>query len=97
MRKGLPLTFEDAVAFAREMAMHSFVARAETRQDGRKLRVHLELSEAAAFFSDASEDSGIWYDLVARPPRLMLEGVGRPDWLRKALEEVGKAALAEIA
>ena len=97
MRKGLPLTFADAELFARAIAMHNFVARAEARQDGRILRVRAELTGDAAFFFGAGERAEVLFDLAARPPRLALEGVERPDGLREALDAAADAALAEIA
>ena len=97
MRKGLPLTLADAELFARAIATHNFIARAEARQDGRTLRVRAELTGDAAFFFGAGEDGGILFDLAARPPRLALEGVERPDGLRETLEAAAAAALAEIA
>ena len=97
MRKGLPLTLADAELFARAIAMHNFVARAEARQDGRTLRVRLELTAEATFFFGADERAEVRFDLAARPPRLALEGIERPDGIREALDAAADAALAEIA
>ena len=97
MRKGLPLTFADAELFAREMAGHPLVSAAEARRDGRKLRVHLELTEGAAFFFGAGEGSGIWFDLAARPPRFASQGVERADNLGETLADAAETARIAIA